>query len=98
MIFLKDDSVSDFAFQAIDVWFTKGELNVLLTDGRVVSNPLSLYPFLLNIPRKSREKFRLFGEGSAIHFEDIEEDISVTDIVLGIPYFDCKSSSSKKTA
>ena len=94
MIFLEDGSVSDFAFQAIDVWFTKNELNVLLVDGRVVSNPLSLYPFLLNIPHKSRENFRLFGGGTAIHFEDIDEDISVTDIVLGTPYF----VHSKKTA
>ncbi len=98
MVFFKDGNVSDFAFQAIDVWFTKDELNVLLTDGRVISNPLSLYPFLLNTPRKSREKIRLFGEGSAIHFEEIGEDISVTDIVLGTPYFDYRSSPSKKTA
>ena len=98
MVFLKDGSVSNFAFQAVDVWFTEDELNVLLKDGRAISNPLSLYPFLLGIPRKSRENFRLFGEGSAIHFADIDEDISVTDIVLGIPYFESKSLQLKKTA
>ena len=98
MIFLKDGSVGDLVFQAADIWFTKDELNVLLVDGRVISNPLSLYPFLLGIPHESRENFRLFGEGTAIHFEDIDEDISMTDIVLGTPYFDHKSSPSKKTA
>ena len=90
MSFLKDDDLSDFSFQASKVWITKEMLNVSLIDGRIISNPFSLYPFLLNIPTESLNNFRLFGEGTAIHFEDIDEDISVTDIVLGIPYRDEK--------
>ena len=96
MTFLKNDGISDFTFEASKVWFTRGRLNVCLTDGRTISNPLSLYPFLLNAPPESLKNFRLFGGGTAIHFEEIDEDVSVTDIVLGIPYFDGKASLTKK--
>ncbi len=96
MSFLKGNDISDFTFQASKVWINKGMLNVSLIDGRIISNPLSLYPFLLNISEKSLNNFRLFGEGTAIHFKDIDEDISVTDIVLGVPYRDEKNTPPLK--
>ena len=96
MTFFKNDAISDFTFKATKVWFTRGRLNVCLADGRTISNPLSLYPFLLNAPPESLKNFRLLGGGTAIHFGEIDEDISVTDIVLGIPYFDGKTSPTKK--
>lgn len=69
--------------QAKKVWFTENTINVQLTDGRVIFVPLSFYPLLLNAPRKSREDFRIFGDGTAIHFNSLDEDISIEALVYG---------------
>lgn len=69
--------------QAEKVWFAKDTINIQLTDGRVVFIPLSFYPLLRDAPKKVREDFRLFGEGTAIHFNALDEDISIEALVHG---------------
>ena len=59
---------------------------VELTDGRKISNPLSLYPFLAESTEEQRGRFELSGDGSRIYFPKLDEDILVTDVVLGVPY------------
>ena len=73
-------------YAATDVWFSSSTINVMLTDGREISVPLGFYPFLVNATEEQRKKFELTGRGTEIHFEEIDEGIDVTDIVLGIPY------------
>lgn len=62
---------------AIDVSFTVDSLVVTLTDGRTVSAPLEWFPGLLRATAKQRQNWRLIGRGVGIHWEDLDEDVSV---------------------
>lgn len=60
-------------------------LVVTLTDGRIISVPIAWYPRLMDAPEATRNNFRLIGRGSGIHWDDIDEDLSVAGILAGIP-------------
>ncbi len=62
---------------------TKDSLVVELTDGRTIISPLAWYPRLLHSTNKERLNFEIIGDGSIIHWEDVDEDLSVSGIVLG---------------
>ena len=71
--------------QIVDVHITGETLTVDLSDGRTVSVPLAWYPRLVNSTPTERNHWRLIGRGEGIHFSDIDEDISVENIVAGMP-------------
>ncbi len=58
-------------------------LTVSLEDGRKISIPLSWYPRLFHATEEERRNFRLIGNGSGIHWEDLDEDISIEGIIAG---------------
>ena len=66
---------------AVDVSFTADSLVVTLTDGRTVSAPLEWFPRLLRATPKQRRNWRLIGQGVGIHWEDVDEDISVRSLL-----------------
>jgi hypothetical protein len=66
---------------AIDVEVTNDELIVGLADGRRVSAPLEWYPRLLKATPAQRTNWRLIGRGIGIHWEEIDEDISVRSLL-----------------
>lgn len=66
---------------AVDVTFTKDSLVVTLADGRCVSAPLVWFPRLLAATAKQRKNWRLIGKGVGIHWEDVDEDISVRSLL-----------------
>jgi hypothetical protein len=70
---------------AVDVRVTKDTLSVELSDGRTISVPLVWYPRLENATPSEREHWRLNGKGQGIHWEDIDEDISVEGLLAGKP-------------
>jgi hypothetical protein len=72
-------------FVATNVWFSEDMLHVALDDGREISVPLEFYPRLNSATKEQREKYELIGLGTAIHWSEIDEDLSVEGIVLGIP-------------
>lgn len=63
-----------------------------LEDGRQVSAPLAFYPRLLNATKEQRENYEFIGPGIGVHWEDLDEDLSVEGIVLGR-----KDRTSKRT-
>ena len=69
--------------ESVDV--TNDELIVALKDGRTVSMPLAWYPRLLHATETERKNWRLIGGGEGIHWESLDEDISVEHILAGIP-------------
>jgi hypothetical protein len=69
------------AADAVDVTFTKDSLVVTLADGRRVSAPLEWFPRLLQATSKQRRNWRLIGGGVGIHWEDVDEDISVRSLL-----------------
>ena len=66
---------------AVDVECTNDELIVTLVDGRRVSAPLAWFPRLLRATPKQRANWRLIGRGVGIHWDDVDEDISVRSLL-----------------
>ena len=59
-------------------------LIVELQDGRVVSVPLDWYPRLAEGRPAERRKLELIGAGIGIHWPDLDEDISIQALLLGL--------------
>jgi len=62
---------------------TEDTLTVDLLDGRTISAPLAWYPRLLHGTRAERNRCRLIGDGEGIHWPDLDEDLSVENLLLG---------------
>jgi len=74
-----------YEFSAVKVYFEKKCMCVVLSDGREVKTPLEFYPRLIHAAPAQRNNYQLIGHGTGIHWPDIDEDLSVEGIVLGIP-------------
>ena len=68
---------------AENVTISEDTLSVDLSDGRTISVPLSWYPRLLHASQKERKSWRLIGKGQGIHWEGVDEDISVEGLLHG---------------
>jgi len=64
-----------------DVTFTEDSLCVVLADGREIRVPIEWFPRLRNASQKQRKRWRLIGGGIGIHWEEIDEDISVESLL-----------------
>lgn len=60
-------------------------LSVRLKDGRIISVPLEWYPRLKRATPEQRMNFEVSGSGLAIHWPDVDEDLSTEGLLLGIP-------------
>ena len=78
-----------------DVEVTKDTLTLDLSDGRTISVPLEWFPRLLNATPRERNNWRLIGKGRGIHWEDIDEDISVEGLLAGRPSGESQESFKK---
>ena len=65
----------------IDLSFLENAIQVILADGREVSAPLEWFPKLRDANDKQRKNWRLIGKGIGIHWEEIDEDISVKSLL-----------------
>ena len=66
---------------AVDVSCSSDALTVVLDDGRTVSVPLVWFPRLLSATEKQRREWGFIGGGIGIHWEEIDEDISVAGLL-----------------
>ncbi|MCP5052391.1 MAG: DUF2442 domain-containing protein [bacterium] len=57
---------------------------VELADGRQLGVPLAYFPRLLHASVNQRENFTISGGGKGLHWDDLDEDISVAGLLLGI--------------
>lgn len=67
--------------RAIDVALTGDSIRVILADGREVTVPLEWFPRLRKATPAQRKKWRLVGKGIGIHWEEIDEDISIESLL-----------------
>jgi len=70
-------------------------LTVELNDGRTLSVPLAWYPRLLHATVAERKRWELIGRGQGIHWEDLDEDISIEGLVAGRPSAESQASLKK---
>ena len=75
--------IDESSLRAVRAQLTDEALVVDLADGRSVSIPLVWYPRLVRASMKERQQFRLIGSGEGIHWELLDEDVSVEGIVAG---------------
>jgi hypothetical protein len=68
---------------AVEVSFTADTFRVTLDDGRELSIPLAWFPRLLHGTPDQREQWELIGHGEGLHWEALDEDISITGLLAG---------------
>lgn len=61
--------------------FVDSSLVVLLEDGREISVPLEWFPRLAHASEAELSDFRLIGGGIGIHWESLDEDLSVAGLL-----------------
>jgi hypothetical protein len=71
--------------KAQHVAVTEDSLTIDLVDGRTISVPIAWYPRLLHGTPKERDNWRLIGGGEGIHWPELDEDISVENLLSGKP-------------
>ena len=71
--------------KAVAINITDDTLSVDLIDGRSIAVPLAWYPRLVHGTPAERENWRLIGNGEGIHWEDLDEDVSVEGLLIGYP-------------
>ena len=76
-----DNSINTLP-RAVDIWFTEDMLYVRLEDSREVGVPLEWFPKLRNATEPQKNNWRLIGHGIGIHWEEIDEDISVRKLIF----------------
>lgn len=67
--------------QIVDLSFTPDSLHVVLADGREISAPPEWFPRLRDANERQRKNWRLIGRGIGIHWEEVDEDISVKSLL-----------------
>jgi Protein of unknown function (DUF2442) len=78
-----------------NVAVSEDTLCVDLSDGRSISVPLAWYPRLSYASSAERKRWRLIGRGVGIHWEDLDEDISVEGLLAGKRSGESQASFSK---
>ena len=69
---------------AIRIHFDDDNMWVDLSDGRQLGVPLAYFPRLLQAAPEEREKYVISGGGVGLHWDDLDEDISVANLLYGI--------------
>jgi hypothetical protein len=77
---------------ANNVSVSEDTLSVDLSDGRSISVPIEWFPRLVHATPEERRKWRLIGNGHGIHWEDIDEDISIEGLLAGKPSGESQAS------
>ena len=70
---------------AVDATCTDDALHVVLADGREIAVPLAWFPRLQKATPEQRKGWRLIGGGIGLHWEAIDEDISVESLLTTRP-------------
>ena len=77
------------------VTISRDTLTVDLSDGRTIAVPLAWFPRLMHATQQERKHWRLIGKGQGIHWEDLDEDVSVEGLLAGRPSGESQESFKK---
>jgi hypothetical protein len=61
-------------------------MHVSLTDGRIISVPIRWFPLLREATSEQREQYEIGGGGISLHWPDIDEDLSVANLMAGVDW------------
>jgi len=83
-----------------NVQVTDESIIAYLIDGRVISVPLVWSWRLSEATPEQRKSWEIIGNGQGVHWPDIDEDISATGMLYGVParpHKPAKHSELKRT-
>jgi Protein of unknown function (DUF2442) len=66
---------------AVNILFSDSKMILFLEDGREISIPLEWFPKLRQATEKQLKNWRLIGNGEGIHWDEMDEDISVAALL-----------------
>ncbi len=69
--------------RAKKIWFDSDNLRVELEDGRQIGMLLAYFPRLAQATSGQRDNFIISGGGTGLHWEELDEDISVPGLLAG---------------
>ena len=70
--------------KAVRVWSDDNNLWLLLVDGRQLSIPIVCFPRLKNATSEQILNYNLSGGGLGVHWDELDEDLYVPNLLLGI--------------
>ncbi len=70
--------------RALKVWSDDDNLWILLSDGRQLSVPLAYFDRLKDATRNEISDYCLSGGGLGIHWDHLDEDLYVPNLLIGI--------------
>ncbi len=79
------NTVVDDMPRITDIRVTDDSITASLTDGRTISVPLAWSWRLSEATPEQRGNFEIIGSGVGVHWPDVDEDISATGMLYGIP-------------
>jgi hypothetical protein len=65
----------------VKVQIEKDRIRAELSDGRIISIPMSWFPRLTGVAKEQLENFEISPQGYGIHWPDLDEDISIKSFV-----------------
>ena len=74
-------SVISKSKKAINIVFETSKMIVILEDGRELSIPLEWFPRLREATIEQLNKWRFIGNGEGLHWESIDEDILIGNLL-----------------
>ncbi|MBE0534549.1 MAG: DUF2442 domain-containing protein [Phycisphaerae bacterium] len=74
---ISDPVARSVRFDADNMWLD-------FADGRTLGVPLAYFPRLLNATTEQRTKYIISGGGTGLHWEELDEDICVKSLLLGV--------------
>lgn len=83
-----------FEPRASKVSFDKHNMWVSLSDGRQMGVPMAYFPRLLHATPSQRENYIISGGGTGLHWDELDEDISVKNLLLGLGDQTCNTSKT----
>jgi hypothetical protein len=69
---------------ANELSFDNNMMWVTLVDGRKLGVPLAYFPRLLAATPQQRQQYEFSGNGTGIHWDELDEDISVQGLLMGV--------------
>jgi hypothetical protein len=69
------------SIRAVDVIFQDEKMKIFLEDGREIAIPLEWFSRLRNATMAQLNNWRLIGNGEGIHWNEIDEDILVENLL-----------------
>lgn len=71
--------------RAKKIWFDEDNMWILFIDGRQLSIPKSFFPKFSHVSEDELNNFELSGNGIGIHWDSLDEDLYVPNLLIEFP-------------